>query len=147
MTEQTSGLLKSRYLVIAPDTSERFELGDIFYKYVFDGTITYCYVTNSGSPLQGKNLNAVHVENFPHLFRPLHWWELRSAEEMPGYVKYIFSGETIVAKCERYETNDFEELYALTKATGTGKLFLQNAGSLPATKQEYDNYIQSIKKQ
>ena len=65
-------LTQPRYLVIADYPNSLFTIGDI--------TNAYTVLTRS--------LIFGHPEDYPHLFRLLHWWECRDESEMPEYVKH-----------------------------------------------------------
>lgn len=125
-TEQTSGLLKSRYLVRTPwPPSSNFNKGDIVTPDQFTGW---------------------HPKDFPVIFRPLHWSEFRSVEEMPEYVKTTYNGTVNKVIKYDFETDtifmeDPERPYQFSL-----KLYL--SARVPATETEYPTtYIKSIKKQ
>ena len=78
---------------------------------------------------------------FPHIFKPLNWWEERDLDSMPRYVRCIIDGGS----------------YALPKG-GVGKVFrwreqcadvfvdykdncCQTEDFIPATEQEYEEYV------
>jgi hypothetical protein len=91
--EQVQELLRPRVKCIAPDTSRKYEIGDIFYKHVFPGSDSgmSCYITNLEFPLQGKNLITEFAENMPHLFQRLNWCEEINAIQIKPlkYVKWV----------------------------------------------------------
>jgi len=65
------------------------------------------------------------VEKFPHLFKPLPWWEKRSASEMPDYVK---DNNGVVHKVEKLITKD-------------GNSWSTVSGDIePADESEYQEY-------
>lgn len=80
-------LLKPRWKVIAGYPNGSLSIGDILYKHIFPETGNYCYVTNPDILLLGNSMRPGEVENYPHLFKSLAWWEERSIEEMPEYIK------------------------------------------------------------
>ena len=65
------------------------------------------------------------IEQFPHLFKPLPWWEKRSASEMPDYVK---DNNGVVHKVEKLITKD-------------GNSWSTVSGDIePADESEYQEY-------
>lgn len=93
-------------------------------------------------------LKPADVEPYPYLMRPLNWWEKRSVEEMPEYVKVKETGE--VCRVTRYYINhNFAcfytgELEKRGKLKGTETPYNLKA-CIPATESEYNNYINSKK--
>jgi hypothetical protein len=57
-------------------------------------------------------------DNYPHLFQPLEWWEERAPEDMPKYLKWVYTG--VICKYHRhlgayfYLEDDNSFGYALT---------------------------------
>ena len=84
------------------------------------------------------------IEQYPHLFRPLQWWEFRELEDMPEYVKMN----------DEIDDEDYHSIYMVTKWFPSD-IDLCNVDAeyfdtieksyitLPASKQDYDNYIKS----
>lgn len=76
-----------------------------------------------------------YIENFPHLFKPLQWWEHRKPEDMPEYVN-TNSFAYGIKKVERWEMED-----ECPKAVCDGEKFGCIIWELtPATEQEYLDY-------
>jgi hypothetical protein len=75
-----SQLLIPRYKVIAPDTSGLFRIGDMLVQAKFNPKY-YENVNQPNMPLLSN------LENFPHLFQPLHWSAERQESDLPEYVK------------------------------------------------------------
>jgi len=92
--EAVDKLLQPRYLVIAlwPFSNPKIALRDIF-KYDSERDVLY---SNKGEVL----LNEI-PDMYPHLFRKLSWWEMRSVEEMPEYLKTKHDG--VVSKVVVYD--------------------------------------------
>ena len=109
----------------------------------------------------GDNV-AAHFAKYPHLFRKLNWWEERKVEDMPEYVKVIANGCSFnagtILKANNWgvypdEGNNFGnegDYYCLlitTEESSTHdkgeevKMNMRNV--LPATEQEYNDYINS----
>lgn len=140
--EQVQELLRPRVKCIAPDTSRKYEIGDIFYKHVFPGSDSgmSCYITNLEFPLEGKNLITEFAENMPHLFQRLNWWDDREVNEMPEYLK-IKDRVYRIAIWEKYfgwlpvERDPIDESFRLAHHFDKG---------LPATEQDYLNYKNNL---
>ena len=62
--------MKPRYLVIADYPNSIYKIGRILEQ----------------DDLQYFNYD--HFNKYPHIFRPLQWWEQRKPEEMPEFVKF-----------------------------------------------------------
>lgn len=126
-------LLKPRILVIEPDTSGRWAKGDI-YTFQREVAQTYDWWINQ----EGKEVQFNFFSSFPHLFKPLQWWEEREASEMPEYLKsadrpevYKISHWEMKAKIGFINEHEVCDL----------QLFKPEYGYLPATKEEYESYI------
>jgi hypothetical protein len=68
---------------------------------------------------------------FPHLFRSLEWWESRNPNDMPEYVRL----KSKVFKVEKYCISGNEFI------TDGKKIIKSLANTLPATEQEYQEYM------
>jgi len=120
-------LLMPRYKVIADYPHNPYKVGDLleeFTKTAFKLTVTYN--GNSMDETQANTYPASAIEKMPHLFRKLNWWEERKVEDMPEYVKYHNGSISLLTK-------DMIE---------AGGIVLEDY--LPATEQEYNDYINSI---
>lgn len=157
--------MKPRYLVIAPmPFNKYFEVGDI---------ITLDYL-DEREQLERKELYAYlqpkkyysteppirfyksEFDRYPHLFRPLRWWEEREAGMMPEYVKCV--------KLPTGITVDTKHIFiegAITRITEWRKskdswvldifpLFFHflyyGQFFTPATPTQYERYIKNLKK-
>lgn len=116
-------LMKPRYKVIAPYPSMKAEglnVGDIIVCKDFDNDFSEKYWCEMN-------------DAYPHLFRKLEWWEFRSDQNIPKYIKF----------------NDISCFYPVERvckgvdAPFNGFGFTYNQ-FLPATEQEYNDYIKSI---
>lgn len=76
------------------------------------------------------------LDRFPHLFRPMPWWEGRKPEDMPEYIKY---GQGAVYKVIEWKENEHYGVYALCERGEDYPLIMQPQTS-PATEQEYLDY-------
>ena len=109
-----SELLKPRYKVIADfyqgqkDISQnRIKVGDIFMNYIPQQNIVWHRTRDEKMHVDCK----IHKpEQYPHLFKPLAWYEEREASEMPEYVKNIIrpgmKDELYVYKVKKHFTQD-----------------------------------------
>lgn len=133
-------LLKPRYEVIAPYPAYRghgIEVGDI----LTDPGDNEC-VRNQ----KGQAVVAFHWDMFPHLFKPLQWWEKRSVEEMPEYVK---NEEGEVFKIKEWDGTSVPYVFVNPKIH-SGYVESATYSPLyppyfPATESEYTAYINSKK--
>lgn len=130
-------LLKPRYKVIADYPGNKLKVGDILIKYVFPETENYCYVTNPEILLLGDNLRKEEVEQYPHLFKKLEWWEERKPEDMPEYVKCGENGKPRKVK-------EWNMRWGLVEFEGGRTRRLQHQW-IPSTEQEYNSYLSSKK--
>ena len=135
-------LLLKRVKVIAPYPHMKVEVGDILIQYFFKTSDTdmYCYCTNIEVPLQGRSINPEFAESMPHLFKPLQWWEERSIDDMPEYVKiinkaYHFSVQKVICFTDN-------KSFVKTKEWAS----FQNTEIFePATLEDYNTYLSSSK--
>lgn len=91
-------LLKPRYKVIADYPGSPFIVGSVGVKHYAEWVFELNGVVSD-----------VAVENYPHLFRLMHWSEERKPEDMPKYVKRVYNGEVlyyekeIIDGCMKYK--------------------------------------------
>jgi hypothetical protein len=69
--EQIEQLLLPRYKVIADWPNSLYKIGEVLVG-------ADCIVTKKGIK---------ELTDFPHLFKRLEWWEQRTEEEMPKYIR------------------------------------------------------------
>jgi len=64
--------------------------GQILKSQIEEGEVSYKFL----DPIENdyRFLNQMGIENFPHLFHPLHWSEMREASDLPEYVSYKNKG-------------------------------------------------------
>ena len=80
-------------------------------------------------------MNKDTVESFPHLFRPLQWWEDREEKDLPKFVKHGENGKP--RKVFEYVLRWNEVVF---EGGRTRKI---NKDWLPATETEYNSYLKS----
>lgn len=111
-----------RYKVIADYPHSDHGIGDIFiatdHPNIFRSTINGGEV---GNP-----------DEFPSIFRPLAWYEERTAEEMPVYVKYKGEVRKVVA---------YRDGKVMLKGN---TMFTSLSLYTPATKDEYTEFIKNM---
>jgi hypothetical protein len=129
-------LMKPRFQVIADYPGSLIKPGDLLVDGMIDNKPVWQQMRN-GIRLS----NSVHgPEFYPHLFKLIEWWERRSPEEMPEYVK---EGE-IVNKAT-WKT----EYKGITMKLDSGEQWRATNNTMcffePATLEEYTQYINSKK--
>lgn len=125
MTEKTPGkqlsveeLLKPRYKVIADYPNSRLRNGQILN-------------------IEGDENDIDGFAKYPHLFQKLEWWEERSFD-LAGM--YIRAGE--LAKRHIYYKLKRSDRYGFWEMTSRGyDYYYPINGCYPATKEEYDQFI------
>lgn len=107
-------LLKPRYEVIADFPKNWNKVGDIIEYSIGQPQILY---------LNGKD--TVPIENYPHLFKRLEWWEERRPEDMPEYVK-------VLGEMKPFDVfkDSWKNFLAQTKSEFS-----------PVTKEEYEQFL------
>jgi hypothetical protein len=83
---------------------------------------------------------------YPHLFRPLQWWEERTEDEMPEYVKLVLNGRIeFVHHVLGWEEQNFygQPLYKYINMVGHESTFCV-ISLLPATLEEYEQYQSTL---
>jgi len=132
----THELLTPRYKVEADYPNSPFKVGDILmiekhelHEFVRHGHLVTLHST---------------IQQYPHLFRRMNWWEQRQIDDMPEYVKCVDSDCT-----EYFKVTDWvfsEEENCLCKVdddvyTGIGYDYEGNI--TPATETEYLDYLKN----
>lgn len=124
---------QKRFIVIAEDTSEKFEIGDILIQH-----------EKFPSYWIGKNLyGSIKPEKYPHLFRELYWWEFRDESEMPEYLIVIADNMAHYGTPKGY-------VFKYKKATYEDDVMIEVLGKTfplvytqPATVEQYITFINS----
>lgn len=105
-------------------------------KKSFKGHVIYYYISSSGHTEEYYN-------DYPHLFKRLHWSEYREKNELPKYVKYTGTGE--VREVENWDVPTNSSWFMYLK--GDSRPYSPSGSSLektdwqPATKKEYITFI------
>lgn len=134
--EAVNELLKPRYEVIAESPNNPERIGDIFHQIYDDGIF---HLINREH--QSVGYHVMVLDNYPHLFRKLEWWEHRKPEEMPEYLKSVeISPDPHYVKVTKHYSSFFEGQYQASKVF---KPYWESPYNLyiPATELEYTNYI------
>ena len=125
-----TNLTQPRYLVIADYPNSPFNVGNILTQYTQFNKTSYWVNDNLYTDR--------HPEDYPHLFRLLHWWECRDEKDMPEYVKGF--GNQI------YKVHKWKKLTKNVLATileDTIEYQFAAFACEPATLNEYNEYIKN----
>ena len=123
-------LTQKRYLVIADYPNSPFNVGNILTQHTQFNKDAYF--------VNGNLYTDRHPEDYPHLFRLLHWWECRDEKDMPEYVKGF--GNQI------YKVHKWKKLTKNVLATileDTIEYQFAAFACEPATLNEYNEYIKN----
>ena len=114
-SEKVEQLMRPRYKVIADYPGNNMAVGKIltFEWHAENQRIELCF----------------YYDKYPHLFRKLEWWEQRTPEEMPEYVK---EADGTVHRITTWAWSDFYKVFY-----DLGKPILWSNRCTPATEQEY----------
>ena len=143
---EVSKLLKPRFKVIADFPDSDYEIGSIqdrdWSKYV-----------NGEDETDGVIWK---ISDFPHLFKKLEWWEERDISEMPMYLKQtgMVDGaenplpDVFVKVIDHFSAGNGEWRHdsinvfcADSYLTGLKRTSYNYSGWIPATEQEYNDFI------
>lgn len=117
-------LLIPRYKVVSdwPDMLERFSIG-----YIFEHPYGRQYLTETSK---------YDPADFPALFKELHWWEERTIEEMPDYIKIV--DENVIAKVEAHSIGigfTYKETDYFTSEHSRRKVYSTN--TMPSCEEDF----------
>ena len=125
-----TNLTQPRYLVIADYPNSPFNVGNILTQHTQFNKDAYF--------VNGNLYNDRHPEDYPHLFRLLHWWEFRDEKEMPEYVKGFGNQIYKVHKWKKLKKN-----VLATVLEDTIEYQFTAFVCEPATESEYNEYIKN----
>ncbi len=118
-----------RFLVIGEYPNSQFEIGSILERLVESESQWYGSVN--------KLIGISDLKKYPNLFRELKWWEHRSIDEMPNYVK---DKSAIPARYIKTEIWDYDPVYGYNYTINERKQYVSMWAMEPSTEQEYDSY-------
>lgn len=132
-------LLKPRYKVIADWQGNRIPINTIIQLNIGpderfqNGNVPFPYAyTENGAEAEYT------LSPYPHLFQKLEWWQERTEEEMPEYVKGFGKVYDLKKVSERNETG-FVIDHPMTEEP------VPFNRCLPATLEDYDFYQSTVK--
>lgn len=133
-------LLRPRYKVMADfPFNEIFNVGSIlsFFKTTKDGKDEYWYHHD----VKHNNFQSTWFDGFPHLFKPLQWWEDRDINDMPEYLKD--NGDAEIFKVREWVDNSMGVIWLNKnkKMNHTGFHQANAEHFTPATEAEYLDYL------
>lgn len=134
-------LLQPRYKVIGPYPFSKFKVGQILLLNEYDGREHLSQQEYFLIHEDGICYHESFLRDYPHLFRPLQWYEERKVEDMPEYVKWEYDTDDVgkIEKVTRWRLlhNDLMADVPSVLNSVLAECFL------PATEEEYNNYINS----
>lgn len=121
-----------------------------------EGTIyTLCNEGKTQFKLFGRIWLPSDFDAYPKIFRLIFWWEHRSIDQMPGYVKDVFFPITIPDTKNPFYGHIFKVTeHFISELADVGCEYIDSKGELcylaynqaePCTEQEYNDYINSKK--
>lgn len=119
-------LLKPRYKVIADYPGSPYKIGDILFYMKSYSTVSYLPTTTYCDKF-------IRIENYPHIFRKLEWWEEREEQDMPEYVKYVPKDKVLKV------ADKSEDCRLWHKDNEVEFRFIGSKNFLPSTKEEYES--------
>ena len=95
-----------------------------------------------------KSIPASEVDKNNHIFNPLEWYEKREEKDMPMYVKSENCKMFGVLKVTKWDGdyNRWHHLFSDDFKVGSESISIDVRHCLPATKEEYNQYILNNKK-
>lgn len=123
-------LLLPRYKVIAGFPDSKFTIGETIEMMAFDIDAKEFY--------DNKFLLESYYSDYPAIFKKLEWWEERTVDEMPEYLKNKTAIPVTFSKVEKWEFEGKERWITLS-----GRMpFVALMWAIdPASESEYNDYI------
>jgi hypothetical protein len=130
-------LVTLRFEVIADYPKSKFEVGSILSR-VKNATNDW-YDLGDSNPDLGI-IQKQELIQYPHLFRPLNWWENRSEEEMPMFINY--SSINKYYKVDQWIFPDKNEGFGTFAVVGSTKILIDHPiypdhNILPCSEEDY----------
>lgn len=122
-------LLKPRYKVVIEFPMGKYSKGDII-----EGKKA---VVHYGTD-EGEN-DEYDLSSYPKIFRPLEWWEDRTENELPKYVKAKSGGRVAILRDIPENESSRWCMYLDSES-----IPYDPNGFEPATKDEYDLFLQNV---
>lgn len=134
-------LLMPRYMVIADFWNNPFSLGQVLILEYNRAQKVWFYnlVENDGFRI----IYEIEFKEYPHLFRPMPWYEGRKVEEMPEYLKYPSAPNPEVFPV--FKVNKWVDVSGKWEYGFNGKLVDLQNDFIPATSEEYISHINKTK--
>ena len=79
-------------------------------------------------------------DKYPHLFKKLEWFQERSLNEIPRYLKFKIDGEVCKVAKQAEATPSDVYCQRINERDGEYYQWLSLYDLLPATKEEYEQY-------
>lgn len=88
-------------------------------------------------------LDTSFIEKFPHLFRPMPWWEGRKPEDMPEYVVFNNDSLAVYYKVTTWDkiSENIWQFVLNDSRKFSYDMTVWGSTISPATEQEYNEYI------
>lgn len=128
-------LLKPRVKMIAPVPEYGMEVGTV----ITPDEYGYFEVR------PGYKMNLVAIKQFPHIYKPLHWWEEREESEMPEYLKSP-NGTNLCKVLQHFQQANRDNAWCFFPELN-GNHYVNYKYIIPATLAEYTDYLTQINKQ
>ena len=127
-----------RYKLIEDYPNSEFRVGDVLeFKHI------HPYPNYSLKFGVDKIVFPEYIDDFPHLFKKLQWWEDRNPEEMPKYLKMISYIKPCTNNPENFELKKgqvFKPGKFSINSFEIGHWIFSTQLTIPATKEEYESY-------
>lgn len=130
-------LLMPRYKVIADYPEMPFSLNQIIdINTNWLGEASYEWADYDGM----RRVYQTELNQYPHLFKPLSWWEDRDFNDMPEYIKAKErDGSYVLYKITGWNFGEYTTGYFENGVP----ISMEENDILPATEEEYTQYINS----
>lgn len=127
-------LLQPRYEIINNYPGNIHPIGTILY---YDNNRVCFYGNTNSGAVRFYDDTDMGFEEFPHLFKPLAWYEKREVSEMPEYVK---KGNVVIKISIGKDISESGSAWMVEKSPDGLRHRLQLNKCQPATQSEYEQY-------